>query len=240
MHFVKRAAALSYESIQYSQVGLVGLASEEVSNAVVRGSENVATDALEAAIGTNPPVALAADGSDAWKALSAAVSVFFQACWQMPDRFAAAPDVWAALAGMTNQLAQPLINGVNQNLAGSWGTLFGVPVIVGPKHANSRDAALLISRGGASSVSSARTLTNVAVRWGRGLEHSLDERKQLDVDDGEIAAATLDIGEVQQVGDEHPRALARRALPAQRVRARRPAAGDGSSGRTGPAGPRPR
>jgi hypothetical protein len=40
--------------------------------------------------------------------------------------------VWAALAGMTNQNGAPIIAGVSQNLGGSWGSLFGVPVVVSP------------------------------------------------------------------------------------------------------------
>lgn len=133
MAFVKRAAPISYEAIQYSQPGIVGLVQNDLVESVLLGCENVIKTQLEAAAGTNAAVALANDGSDAWKKLAAAVSTFYGACGQMPDLVTAAPDVWAALAGMTNQLGAPLINGVNQTLSGSWGTLFGIPVVVSPK-----------------------------------------------------------------------------------------------------------
>lgn len=132
MHFIKRAANISYEAVQYSNPGVVNVAVERLADAVVRGSENVVKTAIEAATGTNTGVAVKADGSDAWAKLAAGVAAFYSACGQLPDVFAAAPDVWAALAGMTNSLGQPLVNGVSQNLGGSWGTLFGVPVYVSP------------------------------------------------------------------------------------------------------------
>lgn len=149
MHFIKRAASLSYEAVQYSNPGIVGVAVERLADAVVRGSENIVKTAIEAATGTNAAVALKADGTDAWSKLAAAVSVFYQACGQLPDAFAAAPDVWAGLAGMTNSLNQPLINGVSQNLGGSWGTLFGVPVYVSP--AMTAGKAFLLSSYGVKS-----------------------------------------------------------------------------------------
>ena len=132
MSFIKRAANISYEAIAYSNPGVVGIAASDLVDAVLRGSEKVVTTGIEAAAGTNAAISVTDDGSDAWKVLSAGVSAFYSACGQMPSHFAAAPDVWAALAGLTNSLGQPLITGVSQTLGGTWGSLFGIPVVVSP------------------------------------------------------------------------------------------------------------
>jgi 3-deoxy-D-manno-octulosonic-acid transferase len=42
---------------------------------------------------------------------------------------------------------------------------FGVPVVFGPRHGNSRDAGLLLEAGGAATATSARTLAEVVRRW---------------------------------------------------------------------------
>jgi 3-deoxy-D-manno-octulosonic-acid transferase len=42
---------------------------------------------------------------------------------------------------------------------------FGVPVVFGPKHTNSRDAGILLAAGGASAVTSPRTLAEIVRRW---------------------------------------------------------------------------
>lgn len=135
MHFVKRAANVSAEAIQYTQPGVVNVTLGELADAINLGCEKVVADGIAAATGTNTGVTIAADGADAWSKLAAGVAAHYAASGTRPDVFACASDVWAALAGFTNTLGQPLISTVNQNLAGSWGTLFGIPVVVSPSYA---------------------------------------------------------------------------------------------------------
>jgi hypothetical protein len=132
MTFIKRAVNISYEAIQYSQPGVVGVAQDDLVDAVLRGCEAVAKTTVEAATGTNTKVTIALNGSDAWSKLSGAVSTQYGASGQRPDVFACAPDVWAKLVGFTNTLGSPLITTVNADLTGNWGTLFGLKVVVSP------------------------------------------------------------------------------------------------------------
>ena len=134
MHFIKRAANISAEAIQYTQPGVVNVALGELADAVNLGAEKVIADGIAAATGTNAGASIKADGSDAWAVLAAAVSVHYGACGVRPDVFACAADLWADLAGFTNALGQPLIQGIGQNLSGGWGNLFGVPIVVSPKY----------------------------------------------------------------------------------------------------------
>lgn len=132
MSFVKRSVNISYEAIQYSNPGVVGVAQSELVDAVLLGCEAIVKVTLEAATGTNTAVVIALNGSDVWSKLSGAVSAFYAASGQMPDVFATAPDVWAKLAGFVNAQGQPLIPTVNQALVGQWGSLYGMPVVVSP------------------------------------------------------------------------------------------------------------
>jgi HK97 family phage major capsid protein len=111
---------------------VIDVAVDQLAEAVNVGVEENVVATLAAVTGTNAAVAVAADGSDAWAKLAAGVAAMVAAVGRRPSHFLAAADVWAALAGMTNQNGAPIINGVSQNLGGSWGSLFGVPVVVSP------------------------------------------------------------------------------------------------------------
>jgi HK97 family phage major capsid protein len=130
--FIKRAVSISYEAIQNSNPAVVSVAQGELATAIGLGQEEVVAGVIEGATGTNTGVAPKADGSDAWSVLSAAVAAQYTASGKRPDVFACPPDIWAALAGMTNSLGQPLVQGISQDLTGSWGTLFGIPIVVTP------------------------------------------------------------------------------------------------------------
>jgi hypothetical protein len=132
MALVKRAVNLSAEAILYSQPSVIDVAVDQLAEAVNVGVEENVVATLAAVTGTNAAVAVAADGSDAWAKLAAGVAAMVAAVGRRPSHFLAAADVWAALAGMTNQNGAPIIAGVSQNLGGSWGSLFGVPVVVSP------------------------------------------------------------------------------------------------------------
>jgi len=146
MSFVKRAANISAEAIQYSQPGVVNVALQSLADAVNLGCESVVHSGIASTTGTNTGVELAADGSDAWAKLADAVAGFYAATGTRPDVFACGSQIWAELAGMTNSLGQPLISTVSQNLNGNWGTLFGIPVVVSPAYGVT-EADLLSTQG---------------------------------------------------------------------------------------------
>jgi hypothetical protein len=149
LDFVKRAVNISAEAIAYSQPSVIDVAVSELADAIALGCEKNVVTKLEAVTGTNDPVELAADGSDAWSVLAGAVSVQQLGSGRRPDVLVAAPDVWAQLAGLSNPLGAPLIGGVNQTLTGDWGTLFGVSIVVAPLLTEGK--AFLIGRTGVKS-----------------------------------------------------------------------------------------
>ena len=130
MVFVKRAVNISAEAVAFSQPSIIDVAVQELADALAVGAEGVVVAGLGAVTGTNTPVTVAADGSDAWPKLAAGVAAHVLACGRRPDLFVCAPDLWAALAGMVNTNGAPIITGVSQSLGGDWGTLFGIPVVV--------------------------------------------------------------------------------------------------------------
>jgi ATP-dependent Clp endopeptidase proteolytic subunit ClpP len=87
MTYIKRAVNISAEAIAYSQPEVVDVALAQLTDAMALGREEVAASALEAATGTNAAVALAADGSDAWSKLAAAVAAFYTATGRNPSHF---------------------------------------------------------------------------------------------------------------------------------------------------------
>jgi HK97 family phage major capsid protein len=129
---LKRAINLSEEAILYSQLDLLSIAAEQLTEAVISGREKVAADAITAATSQNAKVTIALNGSDAWSKLANATAVAFAATGSRPNLAALDPTTWAKLAGFTNTNGAPLIGGMNQNLDGSNGTLFGLPVVVSP------------------------------------------------------------------------------------------------------------
>jgi hypothetical protein len=133
MYVVKQAVNLSAEAILWSQPSVLDYSVSELADSLAEGCEEKTAALLEAVTGANEALELAADGSDAWTALSAGVAAHYAAVRTAPDLAALAPDLWAALAGMTNPLGVPIIGGINQSLTagpGGWGTLFGMPVVV--------------------------------------------------------------------------------------------------------------
>lgn len=156
MVFVKRAVNISAEAIAYSQPSIIDVAVQELSDSLALGSELVITSALEAVTGTNTPVVLAADGSDVWAKMAAAVSAHYAACGRRPDVFTMAPDVWAAVAGMTDSKSgAPIVAGVGQNLNGSdWGSAFGIPIVVSDQITAGKG--FLVDRAGVKSWQGAR------------------------------------------------------------------------------------
>lgn len=133
MEFIKVAVNISAEAVAWSQPSVLDVAVTELAESLALGSDKAVIAKLEAATGTNAAVSIAVNGADAWAKLAGAVMTQYGASGAYPDRFIAAPDVWAKLAGFTNISGVPLIVGVDQNLSGVFGSLFGIPVVVSPQ-----------------------------------------------------------------------------------------------------------
>jgi HK97 family phage major capsid protein len=133
LDFVKRAVNISAEAVAFSQPSVIDVAVSELADAIALGCEKNVVTKLEAVTGTSTAVEVAADGADAWSVLAGAQAAAYAATGRTGNVFVCAPDVWAALAGMTNTLGAPLIGGINQSLVGDFGTLFGMRVVVSPQ-----------------------------------------------------------------------------------------------------------
>lgn len=183
MVFIKRAVNISAEAVAWTQPSVIDVAVTELAGSLNEGSEAYVAGEVEGAAGTNAAVSIAANGSDAWAKLAAGVAAHYAACGRRPDVFAAAPDLWAKLAGFVNSIGQPLVSGVTQNLTGSFGTLFGIPVVVSPEF--TAGSGFLLTRYGVRSWTSGTvemrvnepTILGYALGAGRGVGLSIASGK---------------------------------------------------------------
>jgi hypothetical protein len=148
MSALKRAVVLSAEAVLYSQIDIASEAVGQLLDSLITGRETLTLSHLSSLTGTAPKVTVAANGSDVWSHLADATTDTVRAIGRAPDLAVLDLATWAKLAGMTNSLGAPIVQGISQTLAGGvTGSLFGLPVVASPLASKS----WLISRAAVTS-----------------------------------------------------------------------------------------